>query len=249
MANPTNRSDAVKYCLRKLGHPGTKINLDQDQIDDAMDDAIDYMRLFHHNATERIYLAEQVTDGVKANGYFTMSESIRDVVRIFPLTGASTNQMNLLDVNYQFRLNDMYNFNISSVSMINWVMVQMHLRLIEMLMVGETEIRFNYFTQKLYIDTNWSKITSGQYMIAECYIEIDPTQYPKFWSDRRFLALATEYTKLRWGQMLKKFGNVAMMGGIVLNGQQIYEEADVESKRLEDLIRSTYEPPPEFIVG
>jgi len=42
---------------------------------------------------------------------------------------------------------------------------------------------------------------------------------------------------------------VALIGGVTMNGQQIYEEAEAEIEKVEDLIRKTYEEPPQFIMG
>jgi hypothetical protein len=48
---------------------------------------------------------------------------------------------------------------------------------------------------------------------------------------------------------MKKFSGMQLPGGITMNGQQIYEEAMAEISELEQLIRSTHEEPPRFIVG
>jgi hypothetical protein len=61
--------------------------------------------------------------------------------------------------------------------------------------------------------------------------------------------LTTSYIKRVWGNNMKKFGGMQLPGGITMNGQQIYDEAVAEIKEIEDLIRNTYEEPPQFLLG
>ena len=55
MASPTSRQGLIDYCLRKLGHPVLEINIDDDQIEDRIDEAFQFYRDFHFDATEKIY--------------------------------------------------------------------------------------------------------------------------------------------------------------------------------------------------
>jgi hypothetical protein len=55
--------------------------------------------------------------------------------------------------------------------------------------------------------------------------------------------------KRQWGSNLKKYGNYTLPGGLIVNGQGIYEEAVAEIEKLEEKLRDTYEEPPAFAVG
>ena len=55
MASPSSRQNLVDYCLRKLGHPVLEINIDDDQIEDRIDEAFQFYRDFHFDATEKTY--------------------------------------------------------------------------------------------------------------------------------------------------------------------------------------------------
>ena len=48
---------------------------------------------------------------------------------------------------------------------------------------------------------------------------------------------------------MKKFAGMQLPGGITMNGQQIFNEADEEIQNLEKEIRDTFEEPPQFLVG
>jgi hypothetical protein len=125
-----------------------------------------------------------------------------------------------------------------------------HIRTLDMLFTGETPIRFNRHTDKLFIDWDWANdVQAGEWIIIEGYLIIDPTTYTDVFNDRMLKKLTTAYIKKQWGNNMKKFSGMQLPGGIVMNGQQIYEEAVAEIAELEDKIRDTYEEPPRFIMG
>ena len=61
MAKPASRTQLIDYCLRKLGAPVLEINLDDDQIDDLVDDAIQLFNERHFDGVERMYLKHKLT--------------------------------------------------------------------------------------------------------------------------------------------------------------------------------------------
>jgi hypothetical protein len=85
MASPASRSQLKDYCLRKLGFPVIDINVDDDQLEDRIDDALQKFRDYHYDGTEEIYLAHQVTSGDIANTYIQVSDNISGVTRLLPI--------------------------------------------------------------------------------------------------------------------------------------------------------------------
>ena len=61
MAKPASRQQLIDYCLRKLGAPVLEINLDDDQIDDSVDDAIQLFNERHFDGVERMFLKYKIT--------------------------------------------------------------------------------------------------------------------------------------------------------------------------------------------
>jgi len=61
MAKPNSRPDLIKYCKRALGWPVIEINVDDDQIDDRIDEALQFYQHYHTDATEKVFLKHQVT--------------------------------------------------------------------------------------------------------------------------------------------------------------------------------------------
>jgi hypothetical protein len=62
MSKPTSRQQLIDYCLRRLGAPVLEINLDDDQIDDLVDDALQYFHERHFDGVERMYLKYKITE-------------------------------------------------------------------------------------------------------------------------------------------------------------------------------------------
>ena len=247
MALPASREQMKDWCLRDLGFPVIDINVDDDQVDDRVDEAFSYFQQFHFDGVERWYLKHQITSTDISNQYIPIPNSIIGVNRIFPI-GSTNASVNMFDLRYQLRLHELYDF--TSTSYVNYVLTQQHIRTLDMLFSGETPIRFNRHTGKLYIDQNWiSGIQAGEWIVIEGYIIIDPNTYTKVYGDRMLLKYATALIKKQWGNNMKKFGGMQLPGGITMNGQAIFDEAVQEIKDLEALIRDTFEEPPQFLLG
>jgi hypothetical protein len=168
------------------------------------------------------------------------------VNRIFNLS--DKHNLNLFDVRYQLRLNDLYDF--SSTSIIHYDMVLRHLDFLDHILVGEKPIRFNQHNNRLYIDMDWSEdLSVGEYIIIECYRKLDPETMTDVYNDIYLKRYVTALFKKQWGANLSKFNGVAMIGGVTLNGQQIYSEALQDVERLETEIRGTYETPVTYMIG
>ena len=249
MSIPNSRDALKDWCLRQLGHPVLEINVDDDQVDDAIDSALQYYQDFHFDGVERWYYSHQITDTDKQNKYIQLNDSdkIIGITRIFPL-GSTNASVNMFDLRYQLRLHELYDF--TSTSYVNYALTQQHIRTLDLLFSGETPIRFNRHSSKLYIDWDWNtKIDLLEYIIIEGFMIIDPDSYTKVYNDRLLKKLATSYIKKQWGTNMKKFQGMQLPGGIMMNGQQIFNEAVQEIGEIEQLIRSSHEAPPEFYIG
>ena len=271
MANPATREQLKQYALRTLGKPVIEINVDDDQAEDRIDEALQYFAQYHYDGVERTYLKYKVTqadvdrmkspDGdtassitknsvttawTEANNFIVVPEAVLAVTRIFPLSNRGN--QNLFDIRYQLRLNDLYDF--SSTSIINYDIVLRHLDFLDHVLVGEKPLRFNQHDNRLYIDMDWSNdITVGEYIIIECYRKLDPSTHTDVFNDIFLKRYVTALFKKQWGANLSKFDGVAMIGGVTLNGRQIYSEALQDIEKLETEIRSTFELNPAMIMG
>ena len=65
MSQPSTRQELIDYSLRRLGYPVLEINVDDDQVDDIVDDAIQYYNERHFDGIERVFLKHKVTGDEK----------------------------------------------------------------------------------------------------------------------------------------------------------------------------------------
>ena len=268
MATPSSREQLKQYALRALGKPVIEINADDDQLEDRIDEALQYFAQYHYDAIRRTYLKYQYTQAdydringntsesvtknsvtttwQEANGYIVVPESVISVINIFPYSNKGN--LNLFDVRYQLRLNDLYDF--SSTSIINYDVVLRHLDFLDHVLVGEKPLRFNQHDNRLHIDMDWNNdLAVGEYLVIEAYRKLDPEVYTDVYNDIFLKRYVTALFKKQWGANLSKFNGVTMIGGVSLNGQQIYTEALSDIEKLETEMRSTYELNPAIMIG
>ena len=271
--NPiTTRETLKQYCLRALGKPVIEINVEDDQVEDRIDEALQYFAQYHYDGVERMYLKYQVTSDdvtrARANetlstvtdtadstvtavfkegkNYIPMPSSVVSVVQVFPFTDKAN--LNLFDVRYQLRLNDLY--DLSSTSIIHYDMTLRHLDLLDHILVGEKPLRYNQHKSRLYIDMDWANdVDAGDFLIIECYRKLDPATFTNVFDDIFLKRYLIQLIKKQWGANLSKFQGVAMLGGVQMNGEQIYTQALDEITKLEEQIQLSYELPPNYMVG
>lgn len=318
----SSRQQLIDYCLRRLGFPVIEINVDDDQISDRIDDALQMYQEYHFDGVEKTFFKHQVTgsklklnlpiatnftvgetitggsSGATAkifsldgqyitveeskgdwttsesitgavsgytaslsgsdhytkgdieNGYVPISNGIIGITRVFNI-GNNTQTSGgdyLFDIEYQFRLNDLY--NLLGADMTYYSIVQSHLTTLEKLLVNERQIRWNRKTNRLYIDTDWDRtFNPGTYLMVEGYAILDPETYTEVYDDMFLKKYATALIKRQWGENMKKFGGIQLPGGVVLNGTEIFQEALQEIQQIEQEMSLKYELPPTFMVG
>ena len=243
MAVPTSRSEFKEYCLRKLGKPVIEINVDDDQVEDRIDEALKYYWDYHF---ERIYYKHLITSTNISDKYITLPENVIGAVRIFSI-GDPMVTNNLFDIRYQIALNDLY--TLTSVSMIPYYMMFQHIQLLEQMLVGQQPIRYNRHTDKLYVDMDWNKVTAGNYLIVEAYQVLDPDTYTDAWGDRWLSRYSTALIKKQWGSNLTKFSGLTLPGGVQFNGDKIYNDAVNEIEAMEKDMATSYSLPSFDMIG
>ena len=268
MATPSTRETLKQYCLRNLGKPVIDINVDDDQVEDRIDEALQYFAQYHVDGVERMYLkylvteaditrmttdaSESVTENSitttykRADNFLVVPSSVISVINVFPLSDRAN--LNMFDVRYQLRLNDLYDF--SSTSIVHYQMTMQHLDFLDHILVGEKPMRFNQLSNRLYVDMDWgTDITAGEYLIFEVYRKVDPDTYTDLYDDLYLKRYVTALIKRQWGQNLSKFSGTAMLGGVTLNGPELFSSAIDEQSKLEEEIRLNYEEPPHMQQG
>ena len=129
-------------------------------------------------------------------------------------------------------------------------MTMKHLDFLSHLLVGEKPLRFNQHQNRLYIDMDWTNdIAADEFLVIECYRKLDPDTFTDIYDDMYLKRYATALIKRQWGSNLSKFNGVAMLGGVTMNGENIYSQAIEEIQRLEEQIQLAYETPVWGMIG
>ena len=276
MAKPASRQQLIDYCLRRLGAPVLEINVDDDQVDDLVDDALQYFQERHFDGVERMYLKYKITQedldrgrGRNTNGvgivtttatsttgnvfnfyetsnYIQVPDSVIGIEKIFKFDTSSISG-GMFSIKYQLFLNDLYYFN--SVELLQYAMVKSYLEDIDFLLTTDKQLRFNKRQDRLYLDLDWASQKADQYIVIDCYRILDPNTFTNVYNDSFIKKYLTSLIKRQWGQNLIKFRGVKLPGGIELNGREIYEDAEKELEDIKQRMSLEYELPPYDFIG
>ena len=149
MSKPSTRQGLIDYCLRKLGYPVLEINVDDDQIDDLIDDAIQYFQERHFDGIERMLLKHKVTKENKetlttgvttttanstvgittttfeeSQNFIQLPDHVLGVERVLKIDN-STISSGLFNIKYQIFLNDLYYYG--ALDLLNYTMTKTYL--------------------------------------------------------------------------------------------------------------------------
>ena len=261
MTKLNSRQNLIDYCLRRLGHPVIEINVDDDQIEDRVDDALQLFREYAADGSRRIYLPVQITAQHVSDKFIDLSNPtgsaetefsgrILDVVKVF-MVGDSTSNVNFFDIKYQMRLNDLADLATGVGDLAYYEHMQQYLAMIDLKLTGHPQIQYNRYLDRLFIFgdlRDGGDIKAGDFIMVEMYVELNESVTSQY--DNIFLKnYATALIKKQWGENLSKFEGMQLPGGVTLNGRQIIDDANQELEREHEKLRNEYDYPPNFFVG
>jgi len=160
MAKPSTRQGLIDYCLRRLGAPVLEINVDDDQIDDLVDDALQYFQERHFDGVERMYLKYKITEediergkGKGTNGVGVVTTSATST----NISGYGTTTSNFYEASNFIQVPDsvigiekVFKFDTSSIS------------------GGMFSIKYQLFLNDLYY---FNSVQLLQYAMVKSYLE------------------------------------------------------------------------------
>jgi len=247
MATPNSRTTMKDYCLRRLGKPVIEINIDDDQMDDRIDEALLYYQDYHFDGVETTWLKHAITQTDIDNNYISITNAATiGIVDIFDI-GDSTSTNNLFNVRYQIALNDLY--DLSRYDLVPYFMNFMNIRFIEEMLIGKQPLRYNRHLNKLAIDMDWLKVNVGDYLVAKVYNKIDQDVNTDVWGDRWLQRYVSALFQIQWGKNLTKFVGMQLPGGVQFNGEQILQQGLEEKNKLEEEMISSYSLPVHDMTG
>jgi hypothetical protein len=279
MAKPSSRQGLIDYCLRRLGAPVLEINVAEEQIDDLVDDALQYFHERHFDGVERMYLKYKISqediDRGKANG--TSGVGIVTTSGTSIIDGQSTT-FNFYETSNYLQVPDsvigiekIFKFDTSSISggmfsikyqlflndlyyfnsveLLQYAMTKSYLEDIDFLLTTDKQVRFNKRQDRLYLDIDWGSQSTDTFIVLDCYRILDPNDFTQVYNDSFLKMYLTALIKRQWGQNLIKFNGVKLPGGIEMNGRQIYDDAERELQAIKQRMASEYELPPYDFIG
>lgn len=251
MAPPNSRDTLIDYCKRRLGDPVLEINVDEGQIEDRVDEAIQYYQEYHSDATIRTYLKHLVTATDVANEYIPISTDILYISQLFPTSSSFGSSVNFFDIKYQMMLNDIADLQNFAGDLAYYEQMNQYLSMLDMKLNGTPQVQFSRHQDRLYIFGDFADkdIKAGEYLVAEVYTILDPDTHTSIYNDMWLKEYTTALIKQQWGMNLIKFEGVQLPGGVVLNGRQLYDDASTEIENLRQRIREEHEFPADFFVG
>jgi hypothetical protein len=254
MAHPRTRQELKDYCLRSLGAPVIEINVDDQQVEDRIDEALRYFIDWNSFASEKRYYKYQVTAQDKTNGYINTDsiavdgEKIISISRVFQV-GFNLQINNVFNVRYQMALNDFYGLRTGQMNLNYFVSTMQYIEMLQQLLDPEKQTTFSRYANKLTIHMNWQDFNTGQFLLIEAYTSLDPDTYSEIYDDPMLKKYATALIKRQWGANLSKYDGIPLPGNITFNGGRIYQEALEEITKIEEDVLLKYQEPPDFITG
>jgi len=251
MASPATRQEYIDYCLRRLGDPVIEINVDEDQIQDRVDEALQYYQEYHSDATVKTYLKHLVTADDVTNEYIPISSDIIYVSRLLPINNAFGASRNFFDIKYQLMLNDIADLQNWAGDLAYYEQMQQYLSLLDMKLNGTPQIEYSRKQDRLYIFGEFADgdLKAGDYIVYEAYKIIDPESFTKVYNDMWLKEFTTALIKQQWGANLIKFEGMQLPGGVTMNGRQLFDDATQDLERLRERLRLDHETPIDFFVG
>lgn len=276
MATPTTKQEFIDYCLRTLGAPVLQINLDPQQVEDRLEEALEYMHERHFDFNQRALFAYKLTPLDIANRFInttalgdaigaqqrTLADGstemwpkatdIRTISKVFAPNASVGDYM--FDLRYQLTLFDFFGlyYNQSGTPMgpiASYMESMSYVKLVNDVFNYPMSFTYTRTTDRLFLDTDFTKLQAEGYMMIEAYVEVDTDLYEKVWKDRIFQRYFTAMLKKQWGQNLIKFAGVPLPGGAQLNAAAILNEAISDLKELELMLTKTQELPVEPQIG
>lgn len=270
MATISSKKDLIDYAFRKLGSPVVEINVDYQQAEDRLEDALEYFQERHFDGVDKAFFRHKVTAEDITNQYISTDDfgpvngitsdvsapKGSDIVSITKvLQFGDFANINMFDVRYQMALSDYFGINRglggnSSLGLASYDQTKRYINMIEDFFQPEKALRFNKVSNRLYIEMNWSEdINVDQFLIIQGYAKLNPEIFTEIYNDRYLKEYFTALVKRQWGQNLSKFDGVQMPGGVVLRGSQIFQEAQLDIDKIEQMLLSSYELPVDFMTG
>jgi len=275
----STRAELKEYALRANGHPVVEINIADEQLEDRINDALQFFSEYHFDGVEKVYLKYKLSQTDIDNGYISFVADNRqsqtadgsgfidgDAVQtsIDPdcpenvlLQSLIVSVTRIFPFTQQsvgmFDVRYQYALNdlytFGTIDLVQYDMTQQYLQLLRQFLSPDKSVRFNRVANKLYIDSDKRQFTAGMYLIIEAYRILDPRVYPEVYNDRLLKKYCVALIRWQWGVNLSKYSGIKLPGDITLDGQSMMKDSWQQKEDIEKEIILKGELPVDFIMG
>lgn len=245
MAIPNTRGTFSEYCLRKLGDPVIRINVAPEQVEDRIDEAIQRWQEQHYDATQETWVGYAISQDDVDNGYITIPDNFLIVAETIAIDDISGGGM--FSYQYQVALQNLSPFQ--ALDTVNYYMNMTNIDSVYDMVNASPRLHHTRHQNRVDVFKNMNSLVEGSIVAFRVFKAIDADIYTSVYNDYWLKKYATSLIKEQWGSNMKKHGEVQLLGGVTVNGQQIYDEAKNESQQLEEELESKFSLPIDFFMG
>lgn len=240
---PNNKDELKIRILQDLGEPVIKVNIADEQLENAVDDAVAYWSIYHHESQDRSYLKVQITQEMMDTGVIPLPESVFSVLSIVDARRAGGDESWM---SFEFEMTRDALFDSMKATggggMSTFVMTKQYLTDIGDLLKTPIPFDFRVHKHELTIFGNLNQYFGvGSTILLEVMGFLWKSSY-NIWGDEALRKLSIAYAKRYWGQNLSKFSGVQLPGGQTMNGAGILADAKDDIEKQESYIFSLQEP-------
>lgn len=246
---PSSREEFKEYCLRKLGKPVIVINVDDTQVEDRISEAVQIWQEKHFDATEKEWVAYKITQDDVDNGFIRVPDNIHVIDKMIPasiLFGGSQED-GVFGFKYQFMLTNMSPFQ--PLDMINYYMTMTNINEVNDLVNTVERFEHTKHKNKLVIHRGKEFMKVDMVVCFHVHKYLDEDLDSDMWDDKWLKQYTTALIKQQWGQNMLKHTDIQLLGGVTINGRELFDTATQELEKLEEQLRDTYEEPVSFFLG
>jgi len=275
----SSRAELKEYALRANGHPVVEINIADEQLEDRLNDGLQFFSEYHFDGVEKVYLKYRMSEADITNGYISFVADNRtsqtadgsgfaDADALMTSTDVDCPESVLLQ-NLIVSVTRIFPFSQQSVGMfdvryqyalndlytfgtidlVQYDMTQQYLQLLKQYLSPDKSIRFNRVANRMYLDADKRQLTAGMYLIIEAYRILDPRVYPEVYNDRLLKKYIVALVRWQWGVNLSKYNGIKLPGDITLDGQSMMKDSWQQKEEIEKEIILKGELPVDFIMG
>ena len=263
---PASKTELRDYALRTLGYPTIDINVATEQLDDLIEEAIDYYQEYHYNGSYKTFMRIEVTEAIQTaaqaftqegstawyglDNYVSTPPGMLGVNHVYTGIGASSIVPgNIFNIKYQIFLNDIYAMTHGHI--LHYFLTSQYLETLDWVTNSQANrrVKWNEHQNRLYLDFDWADLNAGDYIMVDMQMRQDPVTYTDMFNDNWLKDYVEALFQQQWGRNLSKYDGIQMLGGVTLNGRQILEDGSKFKTDLEEELRDRYEIPPMDLVG